>query len=136
MRRVIVELDKFHCYLYIPYQSLQVLGYWLVGKRCDYQWGKSVVKPLGAITRRQQLVGLLFPVAVFYLILAVELVIATYILLRYYLLMPWLIIPLAVLAALPLSPYFYQVLFDTWRVYRLLKNQARASLPDSELRAK
>lgn len=31
-------LNRLATYLYVPYQCLQIVGYRLVGKRCDYQW--------------------------------------------------------------------------------------------------
>lgn len=113
--------DKLHTYLYRPYQQLQVLGYRLAGKQCTCERHTLAVTPLGPTTRRQQLSGLLFPVAIFCLVLFLELALAGWLLWQFYPTRPWLIIPLAILIALPLSPYFYQVLFDTWRAYRLWK---------------
>ena len=45
----------------IPHELLHVLGYYLVGKSCKYQWGQPYVTPLGSMTIRERLVGLLLP---------------------------------------------------------------------------
>jgi hypothetical protein len=120
LTQIIAKVDQYFIYLYIPYQGLQLLGYRLAGKQCTYAWGRSMVKPIGPATLKQHLTGLLLPVAVFGLILVLELALATYLLLLYYTIMPWIIIPLVVGAAIPLGPYFYQVVFDIWRAYHLL----------------
>jgi len=114
--------DKLHTYLYLPYQRLRILGYRLAGKRCQVARDTLAVTPIGPLTRRQHLLGLLFPVVIFCLVFLLEFAIATYILWQFYSTMPWLILPLAILTAVPLSPYFYQVLFDTWRAYHLWKS--------------
>jgi hypothetical protein len=121
LAQIIAKVDQYFVYLYVPYQGLQLIGYRLVGKQCAYIWGRSRVKPIGPATLKQHLAGLLLPVAVFGLILVLELALATYILLLYYTAIPWIIIPLVIGAAIPLSPYFYQVVFDIWRAYRLLR---------------
>lgn len=48
-------------YFLIPHELLHLAGFWLVGKRCRYQWGDSFVLPIDPINRRERLVGLLFP---------------------------------------------------------------------------
>lgn len=126
----IVWLNQLISYLYVPYQLLQVVGYRLVGQRCKYEWGKSSVKPIEAMTTKQQLVGLLFPVLVFWLFLILGLILCAYIFLLYRFEMPWIIIPLVIFFTLPLSPYFYQVVFDMWRAYRLLKHSVRITLTE------
>jgi len=120
-------MDQLHTSLYIPYQGLQLLGYRFAGKQCRYEWGKSIVRPIGSVTAKQQLMGLLFPVLVFWLILVLELGLIIYMLLHLYARLSWLIIPLIILAVIPLSPYFYQILFDSWRIYRLLKRYLKTS---------
>jgi hypothetical protein len=35
-----------------------------VGKKCRYRWGDPYVKPVGPMTRRENLIGLLFPFVV------------------------------------------------------------------------
>ena len=47
--------------LLIPHELLHILGYRLVGKRCLYRWGDAYVTPLGPVSRRERLVGALFP---------------------------------------------------------------------------
>lgn len=54
-------ITRIEGYLLIPHELLHVIGYWLVGKRCAYHWGNNRVKPVGPLTRRERLVGLLFP---------------------------------------------------------------------------
>ncbi len=52
-------------YLLIPHELLHVLAYRLQGKSCQYQWGQAYVSPVGPLTRREKLIGLLFPFVVF-----------------------------------------------------------------------
>lgn len=54
-------ITRIEGYLLIPHELLHVLGYRLVGKRCTYRWGEHQVRPAGPMTRRERLVGLLFP---------------------------------------------------------------------------
>lgn len=56
-------------YLLIPHELLHIVGFRLVGKRCEYQWGNSYVTPIGPMTRWERLVGRLFPSVVFLLLL-------------------------------------------------------------------
>ena len=58
------RLGKFEGYLLIPHELLHIAGYRLVGKRCVYHWGEPYVIPVGPLTRRQRLVGILFPFVV------------------------------------------------------------------------
>lgn len=48
----------------IPHELLHIVGYWLVGKRCEYKWGNDYVKTVDSMTRGERLVGLLFPFVV------------------------------------------------------------------------
>jgi hypothetical protein len=57
-------LSRLEGYLLIPHELLHVVGYRLVGKRCIYRWGQPYVIPVGPLTRREHLVGLLFPFVV------------------------------------------------------------------------
>ena len=52
-------------YLLIPHELLHVLGYRLVGQRCEYRWGQPYVTPAGPIPRYRNLVGMLFPFLIF-----------------------------------------------------------------------
>ena len=58
-------VSKLEGYLLIPHELLHVVGYRLVGKQCRYRLGEPSVMPLGSLTRRERLVGILFPFAVF-----------------------------------------------------------------------
>jgi len=55
-------------YFLIPHELLHILGFWLVGKQCRYQWGNNYVTPIGPLTYREQLVGTLFPFCIFLII--------------------------------------------------------------------
>lgn len=50
-------------WLLIPHELLHLAGYSLVGKRCRYRMGDDSVAPVGPLTPRERLVGLLFPFA-------------------------------------------------------------------------
>jgi hypothetical protein len=52
-------------YLAVPHELLHVAGYWLVGKRCQYQMGDFQVKPVDPMTLKERLVGVLFPFVIF-----------------------------------------------------------------------
>ncbi len=58
-------MSKIEGYLLIPHELLHVAGYRLVGRKCRYRLGDPYVIPPGSMTRREQLIGLLFPFAVF-----------------------------------------------------------------------
>lgn len=60
--------SKLEGYLAIPHELLHVAGYRLVGKQCLYRWGESYVTPIGPMTRRERLVGLLFPFVVSFIV--------------------------------------------------------------------
>ena len=62
------KLEKLEGYIGIPHELLHVAGYRLVGKRCYYRWGEPFVTPVTPLTRREQVVGLLFPFCVFSLV--------------------------------------------------------------------
>jgi len=57
--------SRLEGYFLIPHELLHVAGYRLVGRKCRYHLGNPFVTPLEPMTRREQLVGLLFPFAVF-----------------------------------------------------------------------
>lgn len=57
--------SKLEGFLLVPHELLHLVGYRLVGKRCRYHLGDPFVTPLGQLKRRERLVGLLFPFAVF-----------------------------------------------------------------------
>jgi hypothetical protein len=59
------KLEKLEGFLAIPHELLHVVGYRLVGKKCSYRLGKLYVLPSGAMTRRERLIGLLFPFVIF-----------------------------------------------------------------------
>jgi hypothetical protein len=119
--RTNTKLDQLHTRLYAPYQALQVLGNRLMGRPGEHDRPETAIRPKEPGDRWSQIISLLLPVLVFYMVLGLELILAGYILLFYSGERPWLIIPLAVLMAIPLGPYVYRVMFDTWRIYRLLK---------------
>ena len=56
-------------YLLAPHELLHVVGFRLVGKQCQYRWGNTYVTPIGPMTRRERLVGMLFPFTVFFALL-------------------------------------------------------------------
>jgi hypothetical protein len=58
-------------YLLIPHELLHVLGYRLVGQPCEYRWGDSFVTPTHSMTRRQDLIGMLFPSVIFFILVTV-----------------------------------------------------------------
>ena len=55
------RLNRLATYLYIPYQFLQILGYRLVGKRCNYEWRKYRPEPIGPTVPLQHFFALIFP---------------------------------------------------------------------------
>ena len=59
------KLENLEGYLAIPHQLLHIAGYRLVGKRCVYRLGKLYVLPVGSMTRRERLIGILFPFITF-----------------------------------------------------------------------
>lgn len=59
------RLQHLGGYLLIPHELLHLLGFWLVGVRCRYRWGQPSVTPLGSMSRRQHLVGVLLPFLIF-----------------------------------------------------------------------
>jgi hypothetical protein len=130
--RTNTKLDQLHTWLYGSYQALQALGYRLAGQPGEYDWSEAAIRPKEPGDRWSQVMSLLLPVLVFYLVLGLELILAGYILLFYGAERPWLIIPLAILMAIPLSPYIYRVMFDTWRIYRLLKTIPKTDPTGSE----
>ncbi|MDM8518525.1 DUF3267 domain-containing protein [Anaerolineales bacterium HSG6] len=54
-------LYKLGGYYLIPHELLHVLGYWLIGKPCQYQWGDYCVRPLAQRTRNERLFIALLP---------------------------------------------------------------------------
>lgn len=125
-------LDQFASYLYIPYQFLQLMGYRLVGKPCHYQWRKYGVKPIGPITPKQRLVGGLFPVAVFWVIVILQAILYVYLHYLFHTSAPWIPVVFGLLSSLGLGSYFYLVIFDVLRTWRFLK-QAHHH-PDSKVK--
>ena len=57
--------SRLEGYFLIPHELLHVAGYRLVGRKCRYHLGNPFVTPLEPMTRREELVGLLFPFVVF-----------------------------------------------------------------------
>lgn len=62
--KIKVVMTHIEGYLLIPHELLHVIGYRLVGKRCNYRWGDNQVRPLDPMTRNERLVGLLCPFVV------------------------------------------------------------------------
>jgi hypothetical protein len=58
------QLERWLGYFAMPHELLHVLGYRLVGQRCEYRRGQRSVTPLGPMRRSERLVGLLFPFTV------------------------------------------------------------------------
>lgn len=56
-------------YVVMPHELLHVVGFRLVGKQCEYRWGNHYVTPIEPMTGRERLVGMLFPFAVFFVLL-------------------------------------------------------------------
>lgn len=77
-------LNRLATYLYVPYQCLQIVGYRLVGKRCDYQLREHRPEPIGPAAPLQHFVALIFPTAVCCTILAVQIIVASYLVAWYY----------------------------------------------------
>jgi len=59
------KLDWGGGYILIPHEILHVLGYYLVGQTCAYQWGQPYVTPKRPMPLWRDLVGMLFPAGVF-----------------------------------------------------------------------
>jgi hypothetical protein len=59
------KLEILEGYLAVPHQLLHIAGYRLVGKQCVYRLGKPYVLPVGTMTRRERLIGILFPFITF-----------------------------------------------------------------------
>lgn len=78
------RLNRLATYLYIPYQFLQIVGYRLVGKHCDYRWRKYRPEPIEPATLPQHFIALIFPTIVCFTILAVQVVVASYLVVWYY----------------------------------------------------
>jgi hypothetical protein len=57
-------ITRIEGYLLIPHELLHIVGYRLVGKQCRYRWGDCFVTPIGSMTQKEELVGLLFPFVV------------------------------------------------------------------------
>jgi hypothetical protein len=72
------RLNRWATYLYVPYQFLQIVGYRLVGKHCDYQWRKYRPEPIEPATPLQHFIALIFPPIVCFTILAVQVAVASY----------------------------------------------------------
>ena len=68
MKNRSILLHKLGGYYLIPHELLHVLAYWIIGKRCFYQWGDWKVKSLQPKTRREKLFVLLFPITVCWII--------------------------------------------------------------------
>jgi hypothetical protein len=64
-------VSRVEGYILIPHELLHLLGYRLVGRQCEYRWGARSVRPVGPLTRREQLIGLLFPFLVFALLFVI-----------------------------------------------------------------
>lgn len=78
------RLNRLATYLYVPYQFLQIVGYRLVGKRCDYQWRKYRPEPIGPTTLTQHFIALIFPTLVCCAMLVVQIILASYLVVWYY----------------------------------------------------
>lgn len=113
------ELDPINRYLYMIYQSLQIAGYRLVGARCKYEWGRTRVVPVKPVTRRQRLVGLLFPTVVFAIIILIEYIVGLVFLVASPSL--GLLFLLSVLIGGSLSPFIFPIIFDIRRARRLFR---------------
>jgi hypothetical protein len=59
-------------YLLIPHELLHLAGFRLAGKQCEYQWGNPYVTPVEPMTRRERLIGGLFPFIVFATLLVIS----------------------------------------------------------------
>jgi hypothetical protein len=78
------RLNHMVTYLYVPYQFLQILGYRLVGKRCDYRWYKYRPEPIGPTTSLQHFIALIFPAFICFITLAVQVILVSYLVVWYY----------------------------------------------------
>jgi hypothetical protein len=117
------RLNQLATYLYLPYQLLQIVGYRLAGKQCDYQWRRYRPEPIGPTTRTQHFVASVFPTAVCCTVLAGQIILALYLLVRYYSPQtPWLIFVVLV-QPLPFSLYGALMIFDFLRLRRCAKQQ-------------
>jgi hypothetical protein len=56
--------EKINGYLLIPHEILHVIAYRLIGKRCVYQLGQHLVRPIESRTRAERVFCLLFPLLI------------------------------------------------------------------------
>ena len=114
-------------YLLIPHELLHLLGFWLVGARCEYRWGWPYVRPLEPLSRRQRLVGRLFPFVSFTLLVLICALLVP--LVYIYALRGgswlWVIVCLALLQVAIL--YAGTTLVDVRNAYLLLRNKPWSS---------
>jgi hypothetical protein len=121
------RLNRLVMYLYIPYQFLQIAGYRLVGKRCDYQWRKHRPEPIGPTTLAQHCIALIFPTLVCCAMLVVQIILASYLVIWYYTPQtPW---PVFVFLsqAFPFCLYGAFMLLDFVRLRRVLSKSTRSN---------
>ena len=70
------RLTRLAGYLLIPHELLHLVGFRLVGQRCEYQWGQPYVTPIGSMKRQQDLVGMLFPFLIFFILVTIFAILA------------------------------------------------------------
>lgn len=119
------RLNRLATYLYIPYQFLQIVGYRLVGKHCDYRWRKYRPEPIEPATLPQHFIALIFPTIVCFTILAVQVVVASYLVVWYYTPQaPWPVF-IFFIQPIPFCLCGAFMLLDFLRLRRLLSEPAR-----------
>lgn len=118
------RLNRPVTYLYLPYQFLQVAGYHLVGKLCNYHWRRYRPEPIGPTTRLQHFIASVFPTVTCCVILILQIVLALRLFGWYYSPQnPWPLF-LVLVQPLPFSLYGYLMIFDFLRLWRLLSAPA------------
>jgi len=115
------RLDRLAGYLYVPYQALQLTGYYLVGSRCRYRWGCYGLQPVDYLTPRQIIIGTAFPTLILGLMALIQFAGSVYLALAYAPQTPWLLLPLAIQPAFPISLFVSFIMLDMLRLRRLLK---------------
>ena len=115
------RLNQLVSYLYLPYQLLQIAGYRLVGRQCEYQWGTYRPEPVTTTSRFQHAAALLLPPLVCCLVLALQIIVSLYLFARFYTPQnPWPVL-FVLVQPIPFSLYGGWMILDLLRLRRLLK---------------
>ena len=120
-------LNQIVSYLYVPYQFLQLMGYRLVGKQCDYKWRTYRPEPTGPTSRTRHSIALLFPTFVCCVILIFQITLSIYLFRLYF--SPQNLWPILVVLVQPIPFCLYAgwMILDFLRLRRLFKNSTGTS---------